>query len=488
MKKIVSIVLLLFNVVSFSQNLKVDENLNFSNIGSYEIDGTFFSVLNVKNSKTKQYEYLIYVLKDSVSDYVGKFESDTQQDLELFHKSNNNLVFVFSTKKRLSPKSVPNRNALYSVKLKDYKLLSVNLTNREVNVEKLDLEVPTQKFSSKDYSCFVYIDKEKVKIVTLKDYKQKEESETVLPDEIVKFYIKTKFEELIVVSNKTYSENIGAPGNRLFYNDDNIYMTYLNPKIRRSLILKFTRNENTFTWSGYNELAFGFDKKVKDYNSFLTRNRFYFIAEKGNEVLLSTVDLKNNTIKKYNLNELAGKDTIDKKMLNKVILGFGYLNQVPSLTVYKQKDSDNEIVSISYISKSTYYYDPFFHMQFQQQMMIQHQQMMQQTIRASIPGGFNIVSFPYPFFNDAAANKTLKFIIHPDEGVTGYNGEKFELNEIDHSKDVNLLKKYLDDKIDKFQIKYMSFERLKNEDLYYAYYNKRKDEMVFGILKKEKSN
>ncbi|MDO3693803.1 hypothetical protein QVZ41_02940 [Wenyingzhuangia sp. chi5] len=486
MKKIISVVVLLFGIVSFSQSIKVDESLTFSNVGSYKVDGTFFSILNVKNHKTKKYECLIYTLKDSVSYYIGKFDSDAPQNLELYHRAENNLVLVFSTKERFY-----NSTPAYNDEQKDYTLFSINLTSKEANTEKLYLATPTLKFSSKDYSCFVYIDKEKFEIVTIKDYKKKEKSETVLPNEIVKSYAKTKFKALTVVSGIGYSENIGAPGDRLFYDEDNIYMTYLNPKIRHSLILKFTRNENKFMWSGYNELPFGFDKKVKGYNSFLTRDRFYFIAENENQVSFSNVDLKSNVIKNYNLNDLARKDTIDKIMLTKVILGIGSKNKVPSLTVYKQKGTDNEIVSVSCISRETYYND-LFQMQFHQQMMMQQQQMMQQqmqNIKASIPGGFNVISIPYPFINDKTVDKKiLKFVIDSNQQIMKYRGEEFELKKIDYAKDVDLLESYLDNKIDKFKIKYMSFIRLKNEGLYYAYYDKRKDEIVFGILKIDESN
>jgi hypothetical protein len=132
-------------------------------------------------------------------------------------------------------------------------------------------------------------------------------------------------------------------------------------------------------------------------------------------------------------------------------------------------------------------------MQFHEQMLMQQQQQMiqqqMQSIKTSIPGGFNVISIPYPFINDeAVGEKTLKFVIDSNQQIMKYRDEEFELKKIDNAKDLDLLESYLDNKIDKFKIKYMSFIRLKNEAIYYAYYDKRKDEIVFGILKIDESN
>ncbi|MDO6802543.1 hypothetical protein Q4595_08795 [Wenyingzhuangia sp. 1_MG-2023] len=465
-------------VLGHSQNFKLEEGFEINKISNCEINSDFFTVIGTENSRIDKYEYRVYSLKDTVTEYLTKFDSEIFQDLELYHKTQNHLVLIFSAKKKTNRfKNKPS----YSATEKDYSLVSINLIDKRMQVEKLDVEKPDKKFSGDDFSCFMYLENKEIKTITIKDVNLKKESKISLPKEIYKKYKDLEISSLKVVSNKTYLESIGIPENRIFYDSNNIYLNYLFPKKRVSLILKLQRIEENFVWLGYHELEFGIAKKTKDYNAFIARDYYYFLVENKKQVMFRILDLEKSVSREYMLNDLADLGKINSDVFNKVVRGVNFLSNVPSLVVHKEKNNDNAIVSISYISKETNYNDGFmFHQQMFQQQMMRQQQMMMQNIRVPSVGGFKMVSIPRLGDEVRKEDKTLKFIVQPNQEIVDYNDEKTALENYDPEKDYKYVSKILKQKI-KGKLEYFSFVRLKeNEKFYHVFYDKKNDKIVFG--------
>lgn len=469
MKNIFRLVVFLMAALMHSQEFNYDKSLRVLKTYSYGFKETQVSMVEARNKILNKYEYRFYLKNQDSIMYSGNYLSKYPMTVEFHYRFDDKIFFVLSDKHH--------RSSVLECKLLSFdvggnKGIAVN------DLSSLNIKKPTVKFSFKDYSCFVYKEKEEIKLITFTD---KVVEKTIrIPDDLLEKYSSLKSRKIQVVNTLEYSEDIGAPLTNLFFDDNNIYVVYMLPKLRKNIICEFSKKGSDFEWSGYKELDFTFSEKIKKYNSYLLNDIFYFVEKNKKQVYLSVLNLENDESKVYDLSKLAEDEVINKYQLDRITNS--YSSQIPSIVVYNQKDSGDKIIKIASIHKNRTYYDPFF---FQDQFRMQQQINMQNSINnLSIPGRFNMMSFPSLDFWDKKT-KELKFVITSKGVVRDYKDEKLELLKEDSIKDKELMMSYFKNRLDGFRLKYLSFDSLKSRDLYYTYYDSKRKKLLIGVKRKQ---
>lgn len=482
MKKGFYIILFLLSVLSYSQTVEIEEEFSvYRTTSSFCVKDVCFSVVNGRDKDTNQYESRLYLGGENV----GSLISRVSQHVEFFHVYNNQLVLLFSGKRKMSE-----TREVYSNTLKDYTLVSYFLDGRKgINIKELkSLSVDTKpnlKFSHHNYSCFLYKNDEQLKLITFTD--DVAVSDVEIPKELIKRFSKLKSDDLQEIDIDTYSIDIGAPLNRLYMDTDFIYLTYMLPKSKTNIICKLFRKENVFSWFGYSELDFVFDKKVKKYNSYLLDRVFYLVERRKKQIYLTTLDLDTNTSLKYDLTQLALDEVINKFQLDRITNFFS--GSVPSVMVYNQKDTEDKIIKIASIARDKTYNNFMFHHEFMQnQHNMMHQNMMNNikipAINYSMPGGFRVVKFPAPGFWGEEP-KVVRFIMSKKGDILDYDDEQPSLVKRDYVESYELITFYIKNKVSSFKKKYISFDWLENGNLYYTYFDSKSRNLMMGVKNKE---
>lgn len=459
MKKIFILILFFIEIQSCYSidlfNIQLDKNEKLEGTYSVKISNNQTShFLIVKNSNTKKYSLKPFLFDSN--------KNIKELDEVIFDETPNIIA------NHIEGNTVVLSN--YIEKDKTLFIVDFDLKTGKNNFKKIQkIEKPDLIFSVSDRSVIIDFIKngEKLDVKTIINSVNVIDKTIDTPKNLLKEFKAVIKEIPEAINQNEFVKNGSIKDSRAYLNNNKLLFT--NQKIKDLNLFSIGLNDNNdFDKSVF---VFGFDKKIKDINSYLLDDNLVVIGSNKEDLKLKIFKKENGKeIKELSLqNDI--KNYLDQKDIEAFIKEAKKSSLKTTITLNETKSKKIK-VRIDRVNKQTYNYNYnwwFFHhwMMQQQQQMIMQQQMMQNIPRG---GGFGPANnfnseIEKSFLLKEEKNQSLEFILNENFNLENSNSE--ETFHKEHDKD-EVLKEYEDNK----NIKEFSCIFLDNE-LHYVYQDKK---------------